>query len=179
MCGENKSGDLVSRCEYSHRADYKQKFGNAIESKAFRSVVWDVSGLCGSCSSTYIIINNTKTTIMARYTKRDLANVAPATCLIRWMTRFSSSGVVTGLSALSRCCCLMCVSGRFLRLTVAVRSALVLGDGLWDSDSTRCTLLNSSSTNPHTHRKGRNRYYVHLFFILLYAFIFILLFYYS
>ncbi len=175
-CREKKSCDLVSHCKYSHRADYKQKLGNAVESQAFRSVVRDVSGLGGSCGSTYIIINNKKTTILPRYARRDLANVAPATCLMRWMILFSSSGVVTGLRASSRCCCLMCVSGRFLRLTVAVRRALDLGECLWDSDSTSCTLLNSSST--HTHRREREKQILcsSLFiFILLYAFIFILL----
>lgn len=109
--------------------------------------------------------HKTNIIIQVRYidvSQRDLANVTPATCLMRWMTLFSSSGVVTGLSASSRCCCLMCVSGRFLRLTVAVRSALDLGDC---SDSTSCTLLNSSST--HTEQRERNRYHFHCFFFIL------------
>lgn len=94
----------------------------------------------------------------------NLADGAPATCLMRRMTLFSSSGVVTGLSASSRCCCLMCVMGRFLRLTVAVRNALDLGDCLWGSDSTSCTLFNSSST--HKDSTERNRDYFHLYPVL-------------
>lgn len=76
--------------------------------------------------------------------KCPMHDVTPATCLMRWTMLFSSSGVVTGLSAWSRCCCLR---GLFRRLAVAVRNAFALGDCAWCSESSSGTLLNSSSAH--------------------------------